>query len=166
MRYPHDPASGCLTAHLLSGSTWALVMMVLDGRNLDRFQMIPIKHLQLPVIMQVLRASRDRELYDIDHRVYFPHHDPAAILTARRQGQAKQSADKQIQASSLHLALISLKPRPFGLPSAVARPCALRESKQKQVITLDDPAPPRRHAWTPANRQRLPEHGQTVNCAT
>jgi len=124
------------------------------------------KHLQLPVIMQVLRASRDRELYHIDHRVYFPHHDPAAILTARRQGQAKQSADKQIQASRLHLALISLKPRPFGLPSAVTRPCALRESKQKQVITLDDPAPPRRHAWTPANRQRLPEHGQTVNCAT
>jgi hypothetical protein len=36
---------------------------------------------------------------------------PQTILTAQRQGQAKQSADKQRQASGLHLALRSASSR-------------------------------------------------------
>ena len=49
---------------------------------------------------------------------------PQTILTAQRQGQAKQSADKQRQASGLHLALD--QPQAASLWSFVRRNKALR----------------------------------------
>ena len=42
----------------------------------------------------------------------------------------------------------------------------LTGKQQKQVIAQTAPAQPRNHAWTPANHQGLPEHGETVDSAT